>query len=69
MTDDLRPIKPPRGVGVLHDDGRWVGGLQDAWVRWPSGEWRASVAYSVVNEWGQDRHLRSLLAERVRLPV
>jgi hypothetical protein len=21
-------------------------------VRWPNGEWRASVAYSVIYEWG-----------------
>jgi hypothetical protein len=52
---------------VLHDDGQWVVGAQDAWVRWPDGEWRASVTYSVVYEWGAGRHLRSMPANRVRL--
>jgi hypothetical protein len=44
-------MAPPRAVEVLHD-GQWVAGAQDAWVRWPDGEWRASVTYSVVHECG-----------------
>jgi hypothetical protein len=67
VTDVLRRIEPPRAVDVLHDDGRWVAGEQDAWVRWPDGDWRASVIYSVIYEWGPGRHVRSLPAERVRL--
>ena len=43
-------LEPPRSVEVLHDDGRWAAGAKHAWVRWPNGEWRASVAYSVMYE-------------------
>jgi hypothetical protein len=68
MTADLRRIDPPRAVEVLHDDGRWHDGAQDGWVRWLDGSWRASVTYSVVYDWGPGTHLRSLPAERVRLP-
>jgi hypothetical protein len=66
VTADLRRIDPPRAVEVLHD-GQWVAGAQDAWVRWPDGEWRASVSYSVDYEWGPGKHLRSLPADRLRL--
>jgi hypothetical protein len=33
----LRRIDPPRAVQVQLDDGRWVDGLQIAWVRQPDG--------------------------------
>ena len=66
VTETERRIDPPRAVEVLHE-GRWVSGAQDAWVRWPDGAWRASVAYSVQYEWGPGKHLRSLPADRVRL--
>jgi hypothetical protein len=45
----LRRLDPPRAAEVLHD-GKWCAGTQDAWVRRSDGEWRASVAYSVVYE-------------------
>ncbi len=32
MTAVLRRIAPPRAVAVQFDDGRWVDGLQTAWV-------------------------------------
>jgi hypothetical protein len=36
-VDDPRRIDPPRAVEVLQD-GQWVNGRQDAWVRWPDGQ-------------------------------
>jgi hypothetical protein len=66
VTAGLRRLDPPHPVEVLHD-GQWVARAQDAWVRRPNGEWRASVAYSVVHDRGPGKHLRSLPTERMRL--
>lgn len=60
-----RRFDEPRPVEVWHD-GRWVRGEQDGWVRWPDGEWRASVTFSVDHEWGRGRYVKSLPADQVR---
>jgi hypothetical protein len=39
VTDDVRRLAPPRAVDVLRYDGSSVIGAQEAWVRWPDGEW------------------------------
>lgn len=58
-----RRFDPPRMVWVLHTDGAWYRGEQDGWVRWPDGQWRASVTYSAgVGE----KYVRSVPAESVR---
>ncbi|WP_139263637.1 hypothetical protein [Geodermatophilus africanus] len=67
MASDLRRIDPPRVVQVQLDDGRWVEGFQDAWVRQSDGSWRASVSYRLDHEWGRGTHLAALPPERVRL--
>jgi hypothetical protein len=67
VSDDVRRIDPPRPVEVWHD-GAWVPALQDAWVRWPDGEWMASVSYVVDHDWGRGKYLRSVPADEVRLP-
>jgi len=64
--ENYRRLEPPRAVQVLHDDGVWYPGLQDAWSRWPAtGEWRASVSYSIKPGM---KYVRSVSAEQVRLP-
>ena len=68
MSAVLRRIDPPRAVEVQLDDGRWVDGLQQAWVRWPDGSWRASVSYQLQHDHVRGSHLASLPADRVRLP-
>lgn len=66
VTDPrIRRFDEPRAVEVLHD-GRWVPAMQDAWVRWPDGEWRASVTYAVDHEWGRGRYVKSVPSDEVR---
>ena len=62
----LRCIDPPRVVQVQLDDGRWVDGLQQAWVRQQDGSWWASVTYSLHHDHGRGTHLASLPSDRVR---
>lgn len=57
-----RRFDPPRVVEVEHD-GAWYRGLQDGWIRWPDGSWRASVAYTVS---AGIKYSRSVSADRVR---
>ena len=63
----LRSYDPPRTVEVQLDDGRWVPGLQAAWVRQQDGSWRAAVSFSLQHDHGRGTHLASLPADRVRL--
>ena len=66
VVENYRRLDPPRTVEVLHEDGTWYLGLQDAWSRWPTtGEWRASVSYSIAPG---VKYLRSVPAEHVKLP-
>ncbi len=67
VTADLRAFDPPRAVEVQLDDGRWVPGLQAAWLRSPGGPWRASVSYSLQHDHGRGTHLATLPPERVRV--
>jgi hypothetical protein len=67
VPTSLRRIDPPRAVEVQLDDGRWVPGLQTAWVRQEGGSWRASVTFSLQHDHGRGNHLASLPAGRVRL--
>ena len=57
-----RRFDPPRVVDVEHD-GAWYRGLQDGWVRWPDGQWRASVEWSVSPG---EKYSRSVPATKVR---
>ncbi|NUS55866.1 MAG: hypothetical protein HOV66_13570 [Streptomycetaceae bacterium] len=59
---DSRRFDPPRVVEVERD-GVWYRGLQDGWVRWPDGTWRASVEYSVAPG---IKYSQSVPAARVR---
>jgi hypothetical protein len=68
VTVGVHRFQPARAVVVQLDDGRWVAGFQDAWVRRLDGSWRASVSYSMQHEWGRGTHLASLPPKRVRLP-
>lgn len=52
---------------VLHD-GVWLPGWQNGWVRWPDGQWRASVSFTADYEWGRGKHVKSVPADQVRLP-
>ncbi|NUS59167.1 MAG: hypothetical protein HOV66_30565 [Streptomycetaceae bacterium] len=57
-----RRFDPPRVVDVEHE-GVWYRGLCEGWVRWPDGDWRASVAYTVSPG---IKYVRSVTADRVR---
>lgn len=67
MSDVVRRLDPPRPVEVWHD-GRWVAGQQHAWIRQDDGSWKASVSYVVAHEWGPGKYLRTVPADRIRLP-
>jgi hypothetical protein len=65
-VENYRRLDPPRAVLVLHNDGVWYPGLQDAWSRWPdTSEWRASVSYSVAPGM---KYVRSVPADQLKLP-
>ena len=63
-----RRYDPPRAVEVERD-GRWWPVLQSAWRLLDDGRgWMAEVNYVVEYEWGREKHLGAVPADRVRLP-